>query len=156
MIQNNGGGYDKPRSISGTWDLSKYGLRPAPTVFIDNYNYPLSPNPDRRTDTVPQNTVKTTNEFDRKEAYLGSMYSLGWTQTITPRPADSTEPLIKRSNAMKAYLVPVNVPDLIPKDIPINKFHFVYNRDTSDKLLKLGVDTCPPTLNSLKNQQKIQ
>ena len=154
MIQDNGQGYDKIRNITGFWDVSKYGLRPPPTIFIDNYKYPLSPNPGRVTDNISQVQVKTTNDLDRKEAFIGSMYSQGKSQSIVPRPADSTEPLIKRPNAMKAYLIPVKMPQEIPQDIPINKYHFVYNRDNTEKILKRDIDTQPPTLESFKKRKK--
>lgn len=142
-ITNNGGGYDKIRNVTGFWDLSKYGLRPPPTIFIDNYNYPLSPNPLRKTDNVPQVTLKTTSDFDKKEAYLGSLYSLGMTQDVVPS-------LVKKPNALKAYFIPSIAPEIVPEGIPIHDKHFVFNRDTADKLLSIGIDTCPATVNYLK------
>jgi hypothetical protein len=141
-IVNNGGGYGEVRNITGFWDISNYGLRPSSSLFIDNYNYPL--NPKRRTDNIQQTTVKNTEIFDKKEAYLSSLYSINMPQDIIPT-------LNVYPNAMKAYLIPVLYPKDVPKNIPIKNTHFVYNRDTSDKKLEIGIDTCPPTLNNIKN-----
>lgn len=144
-IEGNGGGYNKERNVVGTWDLTNYGLRKPPITLpsIDNYHYPV--NPKRRTDNVPQVTIKTTNEFDKNIGNPATGENIGIRQDVIPT-------ITIRPNAMKSYFIPVKSPELIPKDIPIHNYHFVFNRDTTDPNLMLGINTMPPTLEYLKNE----
>lgn len=67
--------------IAGTWDLSKYGLRPVPLAYIDNYKRNQNIQPVY--DNIPQNTVKPEGSLVFKENQSPTAENLG----MHPNPA---------------------------------------------------------------------